>query len=97
MAEAPLSGCYHAAREDVEMLGRPVGVILLAAALLAASGAGIAGFSVALVSWLTTSGTSPLALIFALAWSCTFTIAASSRGGAPAAHLSPFLPQRDLY
>ena len=58
------------------MLGRPSGIILLAAAFLAAGVAGIAAFSVALVSWLTTSGTSPLAQLFALAWSCTFVLTA---------------------
>ena len=30
----------------------------------------------ALASWLTTSGTSPLAQLFALAWSCTFLVTA---------------------
>ena len=58
------------------MLGRPSGIILLAAMLLAAGVAGIAAFSVAFVSWLRTSGISPLAQIFALAWSCTFVITA---------------------
>jgi len=58
------------------MLGRPSGIILLAAAFLAAGVAGIAAFSVALVSWLRTSGTSPLAQLFALAWSCTFVVTA---------------------
>lgn len=58
------------------MLGRPSGIILLAATLLAAGVAGIAVFSMALVSWLRTSGTSPLAQLFALAWSCTFVITA---------------------
>jgi len=58
------------------MLGRPPGIILLAAAFLAAGVAGIAAFSVALVSWLRTSGTSPLAQLFALAWSCTFVVTA---------------------
>jgi len=60
----------------LEMLGRPPGIILLAAAFLAAGVAGIAAFSVALVSWLRTSGTSPLAQLFALAWSCTFVVTA---------------------
>jgi hypothetical protein len=58
------------------MLGRPSGIILLAAAFLAAGVAGLAAFSVALVSWLRTSGTSPLAQLFALAWSCTFVVTA---------------------
>ena len=58
------------------MLGRPSGVILLGAALSAAGVAGIVAFSVALVSWLTTPGTSPLMQLFALAWSCTFLVTA---------------------
>ena len=58
------------------MLGRPFGITLLAAALLSAGGAGIVAFSVALVSWLRTTGTSPLAQLFALAWSCTFVVTA---------------------
>ena len=45
------------------MLGRPSGIIVLAAASLAAGVAGIAAFLAALVSWLTTSGVSPLAQI----------------------------------
>jgi hypothetical protein len=58
------------------MVGRPFGTNLLAAAFLAAGVAGIAAFLVALVSWLTTPGTSPLAQLFALAWSCTFVVTA---------------------
>ena len=58
------------------MLGKPSGIILLAAVFLAAGVAGIAAFSVALVTWLRTSGTSPLMLLFALAWSCTFVVTA---------------------
>jgi hypothetical protein len=58
------------------MLGRPTGIILLVIAFLAAGVAGIAAFSWALVPWLTTPGTSPLALLFTLAWSCTFVVAA---------------------
>ena len=46
------------------MLGRPLGIILLAAALLAAGLAGIAAFWAA---WPRTSNTSPLAALFALA------------------------------
>ncbi len=65
-----------AAREEVEMLGRPSGIILLAGAFLAAGLVGIAAFSAALVAWLTTAGTSPLQQLFALAWSCTFVAAA---------------------
>ena len=71
------------------MLGRPSGIIVLAAASLAAGVAGIAAFLAALVSWLTTSGVSPLAQILALAWSCTFIVTAvltwrRSRRAAPA-------------
>jgi hypothetical protein len=58
------------------MLGRPSGIILLAAASLAAGVAGIATFSAAFVFWLRTSGTSPLSPFFALAWSCTFVATA---------------------
>ena len=54
------------------MLGRPFGNILLAAVLLAAGLAGIAGFWVA---WPRTANTSPLAALFALAWSCTYLAA----------------------
>ena len=74
------------------MLERPAGIILLAAALLAAGVAGVAAFSVAFVSWLTTPGTSPLAQLFALAWSCTFVVAAvltwRRARGAPSAFLA---------
>ncbi len=68
------------------MRGRPVGIILLAAALLAAGLAGIAAF---LAVWPRTSNTSPLAALFALAWSCAYIIAAvltwrRSRFAAPA-------------
>ena len=71
------------------MRGRPPGIILLTGASLAAGIAGIAAFSVALVSWLKTSGTSPLAQLFALAWSCSFVVTAvltwrRSRRAAPA-------------
>ena len=54
------------------MLGRPVGISLLAAALLAAGLAGIAAFSAA---WPRTANTSPLAALFALAWSCAYMLA----------------------
>jgi hypothetical protein len=54
------------------MLGRPFGIILLAAALLAAGFAGIAAFWAA---WPRTSNSSPLAALFALAWSCAYILA----------------------
>jgi len=63
--------------EEMDMLGRPFGLVLLAAAFLAAGVGGIAVFSVALVSWLRIPGTSPLAQFFALAWSCTFVATAA--------------------
>lgn len=55
-----------------EMLGRPFGIMLLAAALLAAGLAGIAAFWAA---WPRTSNTSPLAALFALTWSCAYLAA----------------------
>jgi hypothetical protein len=55
-----------------EMLGRPFGMILLAAALLTAGLAGIAAFWAV---WPRTSNTSPLAALFAMAWSCTYMLA----------------------
>ena len=54
------------------MLGRPFGIILLAAALLAASLPGIAALWAA---WPRTSNTSPLAALFALTWSCAYMLA----------------------
>ena len=68
------------------MLGRSFGIILLAAALLAAGLAGVAAFWAA---WPRTSNTSPLAALFALVWSCTYVVAAlltwrRSRLAAPA-------------
>jgi hypothetical protein len=55
------------------MTGRPSGINLLAAALLAAGIAGIAAFW---VMWPRTSNTSPLAALFALVWSCTYVATA---------------------
>ena len=55
------------------MFGRPFGIILLAAALLASGLAGIAAFWAA---WPRTSNTSPLAALFALVWSCTYLVTA---------------------
>jgi len=68
------------------MIGKPSGTILLAAALLAAGLAGVAAFW---ATWPRTSNTSPLAALFALAWSCTYLAAAlltwrRSRLAAPA-------------
>jgi hypothetical protein len=54
------------------MLGRPFGIILLAAALLAA---GLAGIAVFWAVWPRTSNTSPLAALFALTWSCAYIVA----------------------
>jgi hypothetical protein len=55
------------------MLGRPLGIILLAAALLAA---GVVGIVACWVAWPRTSNTSPLAALLALLWSCTYLVAA---------------------
>jgi hypothetical protein len=54
------------------MLRRPVGIILVAAALLASGFAGIAAFWTV---WPRTSSTSPLAALFALTWSCAYIVA----------------------
>jgi hypothetical protein len=51
------------------MVGRPFGIILLAAVLLAA---GLAGFAAFWAAWPRTSNTSPLAALLALVWSCTY-------------------------
>ncbi|HXW05949.1 MAG TPA: hypothetical protein VD833_12000 [Vicinamibacterales bacterium] len=51
------------------MFGQPIGIMLLAAALLAAGAAGIAALWAALPR---SSSTSPLASLFALVWSCTY-------------------------
>ena len=69
------------------MLGRPSGIVLLAAAFLAAGLAGIAAFWVATVS--RTPGTSPLAQLLTPAWSCTYVVTGvltwrRSRPAAPA-------------
>jgi len=53
------------------MLGRPLGIILLSAALLAAGLAGVAAFWAA---WPRTSNTSPLAALFFLTWSCAYLV-----------------------
>ena len=68
------------------MLGRPFGIILLAAALLAA---GLAGIAASWIVWPRTSNTSPLAALLTLVWSCTYVVAAlltwrRSRLAAPA-------------
>lgn len=54
-----------------EMLKRPMGIVLLAGAFLAAGLAGIVAFW---ASWPRTSNTSPLAALFALVWSCTYIV-----------------------
>lgn len=69
-----------------EMPERPLGIRLLAVALLAAGVAGIAAFCAAVPR---TSNTSPLAALFALVWSCTYIVTAMltwrrSRLAAPA-------------
>lgn len=68
------------------MLRRPFGLVLLAAALLAGS---LAGVAVVWLAWPRTSNTSPLAALLALVWSCTYMLAAvltwrRSRLAAPA-------------
>jgi hypothetical protein len=68
------------------MLGKPPGIILLAAALLTAGAAGIAAFWAALPR---TSNTSPLLALFALTWSSAYLAAGlltwrRSRFAAPA-------------
>jgi hypothetical protein len=81
-----LIGNDAATGQEGEMFGRPFGIILLAAALLAAGLAGIAAFWAA---WPRTSNTSPLAAMFALVWRCTYVVTAlltwrRSRLAAPA-------------
>jgi len=55
------------------LIKRPVGIILLACIFLAA---GLAGLPALWLSWPRTSGTSPLAALFASLWSCTHLTAA---------------------
>jgi hypothetical protein len=55
------------------MLGRPIGLILLAAALLSA---GLAGIAAVWVAWPRTSNTSPLAALLTLVWSGTYLVSA---------------------
>ena len=55
-----------------EMLERPFGIMLLAAALLAA---GLAGIAALWAVWPRTSNTSPLAALFAVGWSCAYVVA----------------------
>ena len=54
------------------MLGRPFGIMLLAAALLTA---GLAGIAALLSAWPRTANTSPLAALFAAVWSCAYIVA----------------------
>jgi hypothetical protein len=68
------------------MPGKPVGIILLAGALLAA---GLAGIAALWAVWPRSSNTSPLASLFALTWSCAYIVAGvltwrRSRFAAPA-------------
>lgn len=55
------------------MLGTRMGLTLLAAALLAAS---LAGIFTCWVVWPRTTHTSPLAALLSLLWSCTYIVAA---------------------
>jgi hypothetical protein len=50
----------------------PIGIMLLAAALLAA---GLAGIAALWAAWPRTPNTSPLAALFAAAWSCAYIAA----------------------
>lgn len=68
------------------MLGRPLGIIVLAAALVAA---GFAGVVAMWSAWPSSSNTSPLAAMFAFVWSLTYLTAGlftwrGSRLAAPA-------------
>ena len=56
------------------MLKRPLGIVLLAGALLVAGLVGIAAFWGVLPR---TSNTSPLAALFALMWSCIYLVTAT--------------------
>ena len=78
------------------MLGRPFGIVVLAAALLAA---GLAGIAALWAAWPRTPNTSPLAALLALVWSCTYIVTSlltwrRSRLAAPAflAALALLLP-----
>jgi hypothetical protein len=53
------------------MSGTPLGIMLLAAALLTA---GLAGIAALWAVWPRTSNTSPLAALFALTWSCAYIV-----------------------
>jgi hypothetical protein len=69
-----------------DLLGTPIGVTLLSAALLAA---GLAGIAACWAAWPGTSNTSPLAALLSLVWSCTYIVSAlltwrRSRLAAPA-------------
>jgi hypothetical protein len=55
------------------MPGKPLGIVLLAGALLLAGLMGIAAFRAVLPR---TSNTSPLAALFALTWSCAYVVTA---------------------
>jgi len=55
------------------MSKRPLGIVLLAGALLVAGLAGVAAFWAVLP---TNPGTSPLAALFALLWSCAYIVTA---------------------
>ena len=68
------------------MLGTPIGLILLVAALLAV---GLAGIAACWAAWPRTSNTSPLAALLSFVWSCTYIVSAllawrRSRLAAPA-------------
>ena len=58
------------------MVKRSYTSIFLAATFLAVGLVGIVAFLGALITWLRTAGTSPLATLLTLAWSCTFVLTA---------------------